>query len=593
MLSVILPAYNEEKNIEKAIKEIAGFLRGRGISSEIIVVNDGSKDNTQKLLEGLSCKTKDLIVVNHPQNLGYGAVLRSGFAKAKGDLIFFTDSDNQFDIREIGKLLENINNYDFAVGYRKNRQDPFYRKLYAFFFKFLAQLIFGIKVKDIDCAFKLFKADVIKSLPLSSSGALINLEIFALAKKKGYKFIELPVIHLPRKFGRPTGGSFMVIFKALFGIISLYKRIRKMPLTEEADFKKIVFLSLVVILGTLLSSFVFFAISQNYFPSLQEIFNRWDAPHYINIAQNGYQGWNENKYLIIFFPFYPYLVRFFYLFFRNYFFSALFVSNLSYIIACLFFYKLVLKDFSKRTALRTVFYFSIFPTAYFLHLGYSEALFLALSFSSLYCARDGKWHFSGLLAMLASLTRLTGIVLFPVLLIEYLAQKKFKIKEMKPNILWSALPLLGFITYLLINYLVFGDIFMFSKLMEEHWYKFLDWPWVGFKGALAGFEWRDLAGKIMVSGAEIFFALFGFVFIAFAFKYLRLSYGVYAILNWLIITSTSFWLSIPRYTLSIFPLFIVLAILCKEQKRHYLITVISLMFYMVFLFNFIGGRWAF
>jgi len=225
MISIVLPAYNEEKNIGPAIDEISDFLNEINKSFEIIAVDDGSKDNTAEILEKYREKYH-ITVITHPKNLGYGTALRSGFAKAGGDLIFFTDSDRQFDIRDLKVFLEKIENYDFIIGYRKSRKDSFWRIFYASIFRFLSHLLFDVNVKDGDCAFKLFKKHVLKSLSLVSMGALINLEILAKAKKKNYKFIELPVKHFPRQYGKQTGGSPKVLFKALFNIFLLWMKIR-------------------------------------------------------------------------------------------------------------------------------------------------------------------------------------------------------------------------------------------------------------------------------------------------------------------------------------------------------------------------------
>lgn len=225
MISVILPAYNEEKNIGRMTDSISDFFKKLGLSYEIIAINDGSRDGTEKVLNECK-KTENIVIVSHAKNLGYGAALRSGFAKASGDLIFFTDSDCQFDIKDIKIFLDKIQGYDFIIGYRKNRKDPLIRKIYAEIFRAMCRVFFGIKVKDVDCAFKLYKNYVLADLDLVSNGALINLEILAKAKKKNYKFLELPVQHFERREGRPTGGSFGVIFRAMASFFSLWFKTR-------------------------------------------------------------------------------------------------------------------------------------------------------------------------------------------------------------------------------------------------------------------------------------------------------------------------------------------------------------------------------
>jgi glycosyltransferase involved in cell wall biosynthesis len=223
MISIILPIYNEEKNIIFVINDILKFCRNKNLSFEIIAVNDGSIDKTKNILENFKIK-EDVVVVHHKKNLGYGAALRDGFNLAKGDLIFFTDSDRQFDIRDINLFLEKIDKKDFIVGYRKKRSDNFIRIINASIFRFVARILFGVKVKDVDCAFKLFKSYVLKD-NLFSNGALINLEILAKAKKRNYRFIELPVNHFERKEGVSTGGNFRVIFEAIINLLKLWTQI--------------------------------------------------------------------------------------------------------------------------------------------------------------------------------------------------------------------------------------------------------------------------------------------------------------------------------------------------------------------------------
>lgn len=225
MISIILPVYNEEKNVGFMLASIFDFFKKSNLPYEIIAVNDGSKDGTGKILDEYK-KTENIVVVSHDKNLGYGAALRSGFDAAKGDLIFFTDSDCQFDIKDIVPFLEKIKDNDFVIGFRKNREDPLNRILYAVIFRFLAVIFFGVKVKDADCAFKLFRSYVLSDLNLVSDGALINLEILAKAQKRNYKFVELPVRHFERTEGKQTGGSFKVIFKAASQFFLLLQNVK-------------------------------------------------------------------------------------------------------------------------------------------------------------------------------------------------------------------------------------------------------------------------------------------------------------------------------------------------------------------------------
>jgi glycosyltransferase involved in cell wall biosynthesis len=225
MISIIIPVYNEEKNISFVIDSILLLFKKINLPFEVIAVNDGSEDKTEKILENYK-KITDIIVVSHKKNLGYGAALRSGFLKATGDLIFFTDSDRQFNIKDILPFLDNIKGNDFIIGYRKDRKDSRKRILFATIFRFAARVFFEVRVRDVDCAFKLFKNYVLSDIKLISDGALINLEILAKAKIRGYKFIELPVSHFKRVEGKQTGGSLRVIFKAISQFFSLWQNVK-------------------------------------------------------------------------------------------------------------------------------------------------------------------------------------------------------------------------------------------------------------------------------------------------------------------------------------------------------------------------------
>lgn len=224
MLSVVLPLYNEEENIENAIRSAEKFLLTSKIPFEIIAVNDGSKDRSGEILKQLQKSTQNLVLVEHKRNLGYGAALRSGFSKARGELIFFTDSDLQIRIEEVENFLKKLDSYDFVVGYRLNRQDLWHRRSFSWIFNLLGRILFGIRVRDLNCAAKLFRAEMIKSLSLSSQGFLINLEIFALAQKRGFKFLELPVTHFPRLKGKPLSSPYQ-IFENLLGIFRLWRNL--------------------------------------------------------------------------------------------------------------------------------------------------------------------------------------------------------------------------------------------------------------------------------------------------------------------------------------------------------------------------------
>jgi glycosyltransferase involved in cell wall biosynthesis len=193
---------------------------------EIIVVNDGSSDTTASIIDEMAAQSNDVVPVHHKVNRGYGAALRSGIYKANKELIFFTDSDLQFDLEEIRHLQEWIDKYDIVAGYRARRADPIHRRFNAWGWNVLVRLILGLKVKDIDCAFKLFRREVLQSIRLETVGAMINTEILTMAQRNGAKIKEVPVSHYPRLAGEQTGANLRVILKALRELFVMREKLR-------------------------------------------------------------------------------------------------------------------------------------------------------------------------------------------------------------------------------------------------------------------------------------------------------------------------------------------------------------------------------
>ncbi len=221
-LSVFFPAYNEEENIESTVEQATDVLSSLDIEYEIIVVNDGSSDRTGEIAERLSLTDPRIRVINHDPNQGYGAAVWSGIQAARYEYVFFTDADLQFDLREIPLLLEHVPEHDVVLGYRADRQDPFIRLVNAKGWNILNRLLFGLKVKDIDCAFKLFKTKLVQNLPIESRGAMMSAELLIRLKQKGVKFKEVPVTHLPRMYGEATGAKPAVILRAFRELFSMY-----------------------------------------------------------------------------------------------------------------------------------------------------------------------------------------------------------------------------------------------------------------------------------------------------------------------------------------------------------------------------------
>jgi Gpi18-like mannosyltransferase len=326
-------------------------------------------------------------------------------------------------------------------------------------------------------------------------------------------------------------------------------------------------------------------------------FSKWDGPHYMYIAQNGYVNEGDPANFIVFFPLYPFLVRLITFDFAYVNLSGLIVSNVSSIIAVIYLFKLAKLDYSDSVAKKAVLFLSVFPTAYFLSAVFTEGLFLALVIASLYYARNAKWALAGVLGLLASLTRLAGLILLPVLIVEYLHQKEWKIRATDLKLLWTSLPALGFLAYLLINYQVTGNFFMFIEIERTHWHQTLN-PLDGLLGALGWSTNSAFPDSITIGYAQVIFAVFGFAmviagFIACYKSKLRTSYLVYMLLTWMLAVSTSFWISIPRYVLTMFPMFIILAL--YSQKRIVTISIVasSSAALCFFTWLFARGIWAF
>ncbi len=214
-ISVVLPAYNEEAVIQETITAVAMALKNWTADFEIVVINDGSKDKTKDIVERLTQSEPRICLLNHPVNSGYGSALVTGFSAVRKDLIFFMDSDGQFDISDLASFFPLIEKYDAVFGYRNSRQDSWMRKVNAWGWKQLVHFVFGVRVRDIDCAFKLYHADFFQTLQLETRGAMINTEIMYKFKRGGYTYAEVGVRHLPRREGQATGAHPRVIMRAL------------------------------------------------------------------------------------------------------------------------------------------------------------------------------------------------------------------------------------------------------------------------------------------------------------------------------------------------------------------------------------------
>ena len=233
-ISVFLPALNEEENIKDCVTWVNQYLVKRFKDYEILVIASGSTDKTTEIVSNLVKKNKHIKLINYKKKLGYGTALKSGFTHSSKELIFYTDSDNQFDIADMDKFISLVDSYDIISGYRINRQDPPMRIFIANVYNILIRVLFGLKVRDVDASFKLYKREVFDKIHLKSKTGLIDAEVLIKAKKNGFSIGQIGVRHYPRTKGKTVYGmgkrnTFVrpkVIFDVLREMKSLWRDLR-------------------------------------------------------------------------------------------------------------------------------------------------------------------------------------------------------------------------------------------------------------------------------------------------------------------------------------------------------------------------------
>ena len=229
-LSVFLPAYNEGANLEKTIKNVVENLKKNVPVWELIISNDGSKDKTGEVADRWSKKDTHISVIHHSPNRGYGSALKSGLYACKYPWISFIDSDGQFDFSEINRFIDTQQRTgaDMVIGFYLGRKVSLSRKLNTFIWQVIVRILFGLKVRDIDCGFKLISKNVIDKIePLQSErGAFISSEFLIKAKKAGFRMVEIGVNHFPRKQGEGTGANLDVIIQSFVDLFKLWYKLK-------------------------------------------------------------------------------------------------------------------------------------------------------------------------------------------------------------------------------------------------------------------------------------------------------------------------------------------------------------------------------
>lgn len=317
------------------------------------------------------------------------------------------------------------------------------------------------------------------------------------------------------------------------------------------------------------------------------IWSRWDALTFLKIAEHGYSKDNT----LVAYPLYPWLTRTLSYVTQDYLAAALLISTIASVTAAVLLRRLVRLDFPNAIALRAVWFFMIFPTSFFLHVNYTESLFLALAFACLLSARTDRWPEAGVLAAMAAMTRATGLALLPVLCVEVVqqwrAQRRWRWQWLAP----LGVPL-GYSVYLAINHHVAGSAFAFMEVRRKVFRTQPAWPWHGIHQLIGDLHRQPNQAEI-VAAAELLFVAIALVFVIIAWFKLRPSYATWMTVNWLGFAGLAFIQSAPRYCLALFPMFILFALCARNRVCYALITVSSLLYLSIFAGLFARGWWAF
>jgi len=325
--------------------------------------------------------------------------------------------------------------------------------------------------------------------------------------------------------------------------------------------------------------------------ALGRAWDQWDARHYVYLATHGYGGVGDARNLIAFFPLYPALISAVSAVGLPARTAALLISNVAGVVAAILLYEIARVDGRERAAWRAAAFFTVFPTAYFLLVGYTEALFCALTFGSVLAARHRRWLWAGLLGGLASAARLTGLALLPFIVIELVAARR-TLRSLWQLAVPPLLVGLGFVTYILTNLLILGDPLAFVTVQREHWSHSFAAPWLGLESAVRSISWRVPWEKLTVGGGEIAGGITAYLVTVLSWLRLRPADAVYATIVTVLVTFLPFWLSIPRYLLGMYPLFLLAG---RITRRWLYLPLVGLSFIALIVFGLAFGRgyWAF
>lgn len=322
-----------------------------------------------------------------------------------------------------------------------------------------------------------------------------------------------------------------------------------------------------------------------------EIWNRWDSLNYLHIAEHGYQATGSMRHLLAFYPLYPALIRLAEPLCGSFLGAAIGISTVASVAAAVLFHRLVARD-RPDLADRAVFFLFVFPTSYALHVAYTESLFLLIAFASLLSARSGRWALAGLLGACAALTRINGIALGVALALEAVAEYRAH-RRWRSGWLFLLLVPAGAAGYLLVNEAVAGHPFAFLHHQHEHFQRTLDWPWNGYAEMWRNFLTPVSSEGFVLRGQELLFATLMLAGTVWSCLKLRAAYAGFMVTNLLLVMSFTYPSSVPRYTLVLFPLHVLMARLGGNRIQFALLTGWSLLFLGFFSSLFVRGFWAF
>lgn len=346
---------------------------------------------------------------------------------------------------------------------------------------------------------------------------------------------------------------------------------------------------------TLAVSGVLVSIEKHVWKKFADIWNVFDTGHYVDLATQGYQTDPDHIHQIVFYPFFPLLMKLGKFLFHDPVISGLVIANLCFFFCLVSFYQLLRLDFPRTTSFKAVLLFAVFPTAYFLHAAYSESLFILLVLASFYWARSEKWAWAGIAGLLAAMTRTPGFCLIPALLVEYLHQKDFQFKRIRSDIVWIFFIGVGTLLYLCLNQKVLGNAFAFLGYQDQVWGREIAYsPLHGLFQGIAVLQALELSTELNVLVIlELCFTLFAYAALIEVRRMVRPSYFVYALCSLLLLCTSSIWLSMPRLILPIFPIFIWLGKISKKPSTFALVVFVSASLYGFLFYRFINGLWAF